>query len=108
LNAGGFVEGEEIEVGRRVTGAKVAGAGAHPHGFEGSDEENGRDGHAHHHAAKRLGRLLHCPEDVTGEYDPDEEEGGNHAHERTAEPGFFRSVHPHEWGDSTRWWGRWL
>ena len=89
LHARGFVEGEEIEVGRGIAGLEVACAGAHPHGFKGSGEKDGRNGHVHHDLAEFLGRLLHCPEDVTAEDNPDNEEGCDHAHERAAEFRFF-------------------
>jgi len=102
LDARGFVEGQEIEVGCGIAGVEAAGTGAHPHGLEGGDEEDGRDGHVHHDLAEFLGRLLHGPEDVAGEDDPDYKKDRDRAQEYAAESGFFRGIHPHEWGNRTR------
>jgi hypothetical protein len=67
LYGGGFVELPQGEVGRHVTSLQMSRTSTRPHRFK-RNKEIRDHGHALHHPAERLRRLMHGPPDVAGEY----------------------------------------
>jgi hypothetical protein len=90
LDAGAFVEFEEVEVGGGVAGMKRSGAGSEPRGLEGENEKGDRARHARHDPAEGFGRLTHGPEDTSGKGQVED-----HQDSQRAENEFFGKPHPH-------------
>ena len=103
LDAGAFVELEEIEIGSGIAETEFAGARVGPCGLKGEEEKGSGAWHVRHDAGEFLGRLLHGPTDQAGEGEVEHEQSNDGA----SQPGFLGSAHPHG-SDMVvdSWWGR--
>jgi len=83
LDALGFVELHQREIGSGITVTQSAGAGMGPHGFKWGEQKGRWGGHARHDAAEGFRRLVHGPPDKADEGEVGGEECGEDAEQNS-------------------------